>query len=239
MNWLTTKPISHRGYFNNPTVPENSLAAFKQSIEKGLPIELDVQLSKDKQVVVFHDYDTLRLCKLDKKVNEQTLEELKALFLFDTKELIPTLAEVLDLIDGQVGLLVELKNEGKAGDLEEQVALVLDGYKGNFSVQSFSPFSVRWFYKNRPHFLRGLIASKFINEDLGGLVKLILSKLWFRPYVKPNYIAYNFKDLDTTLATKLKKKKLPLIAWTITNPSEAKVAKILFDNIIFEQYDPS
>ena len=103
------KIIAHRGMFSNPTIPENSIMAFKKALEFSYPIELDVQLTKDNILVVFHDDNLKRITGIDKRVEDCTYDELKKLTLFDTKEHIPSFKEVLDLVDGKVLLDIEIK----------------------------------------------------------------------------------------------------------------------------------
>ena len=68
---------AHRGLFDNKSeAPENSLAAFRKAVEAGYGIELDVQLSKDKKLVVFHDATLKRMCGEKGNVWDYTLDEL-------------------------------------------------------------------------------------------------------------------------------------------------------------------
>lgn len=98
---------AHRGLFDNDSnAPENSLAAFKKAVEAGYGIELDVQLSKDKKLVVFHDATLKRMCGVDGKVWEYTLEELKKFHLKNSKEQIPTFEEFLQVVDGKVPFIL-------------------------------------------------------------------------------------------------------------------------------------
>ena len=109
MSFLSTKPISHRGVHDNDKVPENSIEAFKLAIKKGYIIELDVHLLKDNEIVVFHDDNLLRMTGVNKKIKNTTYKELQELKLLDTRYKIPKLIDVLNLVDGKVPLLIELK----------------------------------------------------------------------------------------------------------------------------------
>ena len=90
--------IAHRGAFNNIDIPENSLLAFKKAIDMKWDIELDVQLTKDNVLVVFHDEDLKRMTGISKKICDVDYSELQNYHLLDTKESIPTFLEVLKLI---------------------------------------------------------------------------------------------------------------------------------------------
>ena len=104
---------AHRGLHDNETqAPENSLAAFQKAVDAGYGIELDVQLSKDKIPVVFHDFTLKRICGVEGKVTDYTYEELQKFRLAQSNQTIPEFSEVLRLVDGKVPLIVELKIEG-------------------------------------------------------------------------------------------------------------------------------
>ncbi|HHW07608.1 MAG TPA: hypothetical protein GXX34_08810 [Clostridia bacterium] len=99
--WLENTLIMHRGFHdNNQSIPENSLAAFAAAVEGGYIIELDVSMTKDKQLVVFHDKKLKRVFGVDKYLSEVTYEELSQYRLFDTEERVPLFREVLDFVDG-------------------------------------------------------------------------------------------------------------------------------------------
>lgn len=138
------KYIAHRG-LHSELVPENSLTAFRLAVEKCLSIELDVRLTKDCRIVVFHDNDLMRMCGIEGKVFDYTYEQLSAFKLKNSDEKIPLLSEVLKTVDGKVPLLIELKGGAPFGELESRVDHMMKKYKGEFAVQSFNPFSVMWF----------------------------------------------------------------------------------------------
>ena len=84
------KGVAHRGLFDKSLgIPENSLAAFQRAVEKNYGVELDVQLTKDNRLVVFHDEDLFRMCGVKKKVRDCTWEELCQYTLQGTEEKIP------------------------------------------------------------------------------------------------------------------------------------------------------
>lgn len=234
--WLYTTPIAHRGLHTN-NVPENSLIAFKAALEEGYAIELDVQLSKDDQIVVFHDYSLKRMCNLDKKVNELDYKELKKLKLNQTNERIPLLKDVLKLVDGKIPLLIEIKNEKRVGKLEDNVCDLLKDYNGEFAIEAFNPFVLIYIKKTNPQIIRGQLSSSFKNEKMSFIKKLILRNCLLNFLSKPNFIAYNIHDLPNTIAS-IHKKKIPIIAWTIKSNKDIKNKKKYYDNIIFEKIKP-
>ena len=150
---------AHRGLWNGQ-YPENSMSAFARAVNMGIGIELDVQLSSDKRVVVFHDADLLRMCGVARKVSSMTYGELSRLKLLASNDTIPTLADVLKLVDGRVPLLIELKGKEKDTELCRRVTALLDKYNGAFGVKSFDPLKLFWFRKFRPRYARGQIVAK-------------------------------------------------------------------------------
>ena len=103
---------AHRGlHAEDQAIPENSIPAFKAAREGGYGVELDVQLSKDGKVVVFHDNDLKRVCGINEWVNSKDWKELSALPLFNTQEHIPLFTDVLEVLD-DTPVIVELKSAG-------------------------------------------------------------------------------------------------------------------------------
>ena len=94
--------IAHRGIHNNLNIPENSIKSFKRAISKNIPIELDIHLTSDDKLVVFHDDNLIRMTGLYKKIRKCTYDEISKLKLLNTNEVIPLLSDVLDLINGKV-----------------------------------------------------------------------------------------------------------------------------------------
>lgn len=235
-SWLVNNYIAHRGFHNSKS-PENSISAFKNAIEKGYPIELDVQMIEDGTVVVFHDYTLKRMTNQDGYVANLKKEDLKKYKLGTSEEIIPTLKEVLKLIGGKVPVLVEIKNEGKVGKLEAQVIKLLKDYKGEYAVQSFNPFSLNYFYKNAPEILRGQLSGSLSDFESSRLVKALLKRMVFnKKYSKPNFIAYESKMMPTRFVKRFK--NLPLIVWAVKTQEEYMNVIKYCDNIIFEQFEP-
>jgi len=235
--WLVETPIAHRGY-HDKNIPENSLAAFSNAIEKGFAIELDVQLLADDTVVVFHDESLARMTGNDGYIKYLIKEDLKALKLKDSKETIPTLEEVLKLVDGKVPLLIEIKNKYKIGKLEQKVLDLLKNYTGEFAVQSFNPYSLSYFKKHAPQILRGQLSGYLKKEKLGWLKKFLLKRMFFNKKTsEPHFIAYEASTLPNRFVKKYK--QLPLLAWAVKSKEEyMKVIKYC-DNIIFEKFEPN
>jgi len=227
---------AHRGlHRKDKSVPENSLEAFRLAAELGYGIELDVQLSKDGQVVVFHDDTLNRVCGVDKRVDELDYAELKTLSLCGTEYTIPLFTEVLKLVDGRSNLIVELKGGRRNKELCEKTRDILDYYDGIFCVESFHPGIVRWFRKNAPDYLRGQLAMPVedYQKSLNPLLKFALSHGFTNLITRPHFIAYKIgpRPLSIRFAELLGAMK---VGWT---SHEAKSEKGRHC-VIFEFYTP-
>ena len=160
IDFILGAPIAHRG-LHGKNVPENSLKAFKLARDAGYTIELDVHLSRDGDIIVFHDDNLLRMTGVNRSIKNCTYAELQSLTLKGTSYKIPTLKQVLDLVDTRVPLLIELKSDVKTGLLEKESMKVLRSYNGKFAVQSFSPNSIYYFKKHYPEVLRGQLSHSY------------------------------------------------------------------------------
>ncbi len=235
-SWLVKDYIAHRG-FHDEQNPENSLGAFARAIDEGYAIELDVQAIADGTVIVFHDYTLARMTGRDGYTKNLLASELSSYTLSGTQFCIPTLKEVLDLVDGQVPLLIEIKNENKVGELEKATYDLLKNYNGEFAVQSFNPYSLEWFKKNAPSILRGQLASYFKGENLSFIKKFALKRMLLNKKVScPNFISYNVQNLPNMYVNRYK--KLPLLAWCVRSQTEYLKCAKYCDNIIFENFEP-
>jgi glycerophosphoryl diester phosphodiesterase len=239
MNWLTDKPIAHRGLHDGKAVPENSLPAFEAAIREEFPIELDVHVLRDGNVVVFHDDDLRRATGHRGLVCEWTSRQLLALQLFETPNRIPLLQEVLELVNGTVPLLIEIKNSTKVGILEGRLQALLKHYRGEFAVQSFNPLSMEWFRRNAPGVLRGQLSGDFRDSSLPVYKKFILRRMWLNWRSQPHFIAYDHRALPNRwVECEARRRGIPVLAWTVRNEAEQKRALSVADNIIFEGFSP-
>ena len=224
---------AHRGLWGRG-VAENSLSAFRLAKEKGYGIELDVQLSSDGEVVVFHDESLLRVTGCDAFVYEKDLAFLKTLRLSSTEDTVPTLREVLELIDGRVPLLVEIKSDHKWQMICEKAAEILDGYAGAYLVESFHPFCVAWFRKHRPSVVRGQLSTRLWKENgKRTLAYGIVQNLLLNFYARPDFIAYDVKHRGYVAFLLCRLWRPYTLAWTVKDTETLKAAKT-FDTVIFE-----
>jgi glycerophosphoryl diester phosphodiesterase len=244
--FLATLPIAHRGLHDHEK-PENSTAAFRAAISAGYAIETDVRLSRDGELVVFHDDTLTRMTGVNKPVETLDASELTRLRLADTQECIPLFSDFLNELGGSVPLLLEIKNVPNADTKEylRKIACALEEYRkkfdGEVAIQSFNPFYMQKMKKIFPGVPYGVLGTATsAKEDFGG------SALWrfkaravknmsFNKRVDPTFISYNFWDFPQKSVNKFQGIKL---AWTVRSPEEERNARKYADNIIFENYLP-
>lgn len=230
-SWLFTRPIAHRGLWGGDIV-ENSPTAFKLAADKGYPVEIDLFLTTDGEIVCFHDDTLSRMTGKSGKIHEKSLKELKALSLKGTAEKIPTLQEVLDVCRGKSPLLIEIKDQPNDFIVDKTVE-ILKAYDGEFAVQSFNPFYIKRVKKLAPDFICGILGTH--TKEKGRITNFVLKHLCFNFTIKPDFISYNKDGLKFV---KHKAKKTPVIAWTITDEKERLSLPPFVKNIIFEKFIP-
>lgn len=234
-------PYAHRGlHSGDSAVPENSLAAFRRAREAGYGVELDVQFSADRQIVVFHDDNLKRMCGLDRRVDELTYDELRQLRLLGSDQYIPLLSEVLTELDG-TPLLCEFKAMRSYTDASLCAATLplLQSYKGLVCIESFNPFMVGWFQKNAPAIVRGILSKRFEKGDVIPILRGFLSSLMGNFLCRPDFIAYQHTDRSQPFFRLCRLFGAMTMAWTVRSAAEEATAREVFDTVIFESYLPS
>ena len=238
-------PIAHRAYHDRTDGrPENSRAAFKAAISAGYGIECDVQMSKDEKAVVFHDETLERLTGQTGRVRDLTLDELTKIRLRNSDETIPSLPTMLDLVSGQVPLLIEVKDQDGAlgrdvGALERAVARDLKGYSGPVALMSFNPHSVAALAEAAPRTARGIVTSAYRPEDWPEIPAETRDRLRDIPdydRVGASFISHEADDLARQRVADLKQEGAAILTWTIRNAGEEQAAREYADNITFEGY---
>lgn len=241
-------PLAHRALHEaTDGRPENSLAAIRAAIALGYGIEIDVQISKDGQAMVFHDYDLQRLCGVTGAVCQRTSEELAELPLIGGDAGVPTLRQVLDLVDGQVPLLIEIKDQDlrlgtNIGALEAACAATLEDYSGPVAVMSFNSHSVALMAHLIPAVPRGLTTCNFVKEDWPLVPAERREKLATIPDFEDTgtcFVSHQHNELDSPRIAQLKSQGVPVLCWTIRSPESEAAARQIADNITFEGYLPS
>lgn len=226
---------AHRGLFDNATdAPENSLKAFQKAVEAGYGIEFDVQLSSDDIPVVFHDATLKRMCGIDGKVWEYTLEELQKMKLADSDQTIPTLQQVLETIDGKVPLIIEYKMDRADTKVCVLGNRILETYEGPYCIESFHPLAVQWYRKNKPEVVRGQLSENFPKRGKKQIQFWIMTYLLTNFLTRPDFIAYNHEDAGNISRRLCSRMGALSVAYTIKNREQCEQAKKHFELFIFD-----
>lgn len=235
---LKGKFIAHRGLHNqNEGVPENSLLSFEKAIEAGFPIEIDIHLTKDEKIVVFHDENTKRMCGTDRNIEESTLSELKELSLQNTDQKIPTLQECLEVVGGKVFLLIEFKAVGSnAAHLCRKANEILSEYEGKYFIQSFYPQILHWYKKKRADVCRGQLSSGF---SLKNPARFLLGKQFLNFIGRPDFISYEHKDSRSLFFRLAILLGAAPVGWTFRSKEELDRNGRNVNTWIFENFAPN
>lgn len=233
---------AHRGLHNlEEGVPENSLAGFRLAEQNGYGMEFDLQLTKDKQVVVHHDATLKRSCGEDVAIANVTYEQLQKYRLFGAQERIPLFREVLDALNKITPLIIELKGYNDPAELCTLAMKELEGYGGLYCVESFDPRIVRWFRENRPDIVRGQLMCKFKKGDEGmsAVEAFFATHMLTNFHTRPNFEAYDIHTRDIP-SMGLSKGLMGMqeVSWTIRTEEEYLKAKSLHSLVIFEHIRP-
>jgi glycerophosphoryl diester phosphodiesterase len=227
---LAALPCAHRG-LHGPGVLENSRAAFDAAIARGYGIELDVQASRDGEAFVFHDYRLERLSHGEGDVAARTAAELQRIRLRTGGETIPSLPEVLALIGGRVPLLIEVKApDRRVAPICLAVFRALAGYRGPVGVMSFNPEVARWFASLSPKTPRGLVVTESGRRRIRGA----LERRWSLWRAKPDFLAYDIRDLPSRFPARQRRRGLLVFTWTVRSEADRARAARHADQIIFE-----
>lgn len=235
VGWMRKWTYAHRG-LHGAGAPENSLAAFAAAISSGMGIECDVQRSGDGRAIVFHDWDFGRLTGESGPVHARRIDEIAKLRLLGgdkaAEHSIHTLEEFLDQVAGRVPVLIEVKSRKDRRVLPLCLAVhrALEGYRGEHAVMSFDPRVSRWFARHAPHTVRGLVVTEENAKGLPGRWRRH-SALWI---AKPDFLAYDIRDLPSKFAVAQRRRGLPLLTWTVRSPQHRECAAAHADAAIAE-----
>ncbi len=230
--WIKELPVAHRGYHDlNNTVWENTLSAFSRAVEAGFAIECDLHYASDGVPIIFHDEDLERLCNLKGDVRERTSGELGLIAIGGTKDKVPTLKQLLNLVQGKVPLVLELK--GREADDEgfaESVLEVLEGYEGNVALMSFDHWLLKDLKELGAPYPVGLTANGNTAEEYATHEKAMELGL--------DFISYYYADLPNSFISRQRDKGIPVITWTVRDEDARKRTFDNADQMTFEGFDP-
>lgn len=235
---------AHRGYHSaEKGIPENSMQAFLLAMRRGYGIELDLRMTADGQIVVFHDETLARMCRLRENIDtggsihELTFPKIRQYRLQDTDQRVPLISEVLEAITGKVPLMIEIKIAPNTLGLCEKLAPLLEKYQGAFSVISFDPAVLAWFKKNMPSVLRGQLSGG-LSMELPAPMRFYRANLLCNIQSKPHFISYHYPDLRQWGLRLCRLFKPVVAAWTVREQDILEALESRFDIIVFEGFDP-
>jgi len=233
LKWLTRRPIAHRGLHDmNKKVWENTLPAFSAAIAGNYAIECDVHLTKDGEVIVFHDDVLNRLAGCEGRICDLTLAEAQALTIGTTQDHPPSLRQMLDLVAGKVPLVIELKGiEGQDEGLVAAVAKELKTYQGEAAIMSFDHHLIRLFRSDAPGVPAGLTAEGTSAADMEKHFAMLAYDV--------DFVSYSFHHLPNPFISFVREKlHLPVITWTVKDQATKTHSGLNADQITFEGFDP-
>jgi glycerophosphoryl diester phosphodiesterase len=226
MNWLNKLPIAHRGLHSNANnIYENTKESFLAAVNENYAIECDVVLSKDHEVVVFHDENLKRLCNLDKSISSLTMNELRSLKIYESNSNIISLDEMLHVVSAHVPIIIEIKGKFTPF-IEERIQEIIRSYRGPIALKTFNLKSVEWLIKFLPYVYKGLVIDSNTN-NFESILDLNI-----------DFVSCDIEFIESNLIDRVKKKGLPIITWTVDNEDKKKKANLIADNIIFENIRP-
>ena len=236
--------FAHRGLWDPEMgIPENSLAAFENAIRQKVAIELDVRLTKDDRVVVIHDSGLKRLCGVAGTVEGKTADELMSLTLSGTTWTIPLLAQVLRTVRGRVPLLIEVKraaNDRRGTAICKYLYKELEFYSGDYMIQSFDPYVLRWFREKAPHVLTGQLASSAAGMgNSHPVLAMAVYLLLVNCISRPDFISYDLRAAEcVSVRIAHTIYRAPVFIWTVRTMNEYRQSHAQFDGVIFERFLP-
>ena len=229
--FLKAQPYAHRGLHGRGII-ENSRAAFSAAIALGHGIETDVQAARDGEAMVFHDAALERLTASTGDVAAHTPAELAQITLRGTTETIPQLPEILALVAARVPVLIEIKAKGpRVAPLCLSVRRALEGYCGDAAIMSFNPLVGAWFAENAARIVRGLVVTEEGKRGTKGAVERWASMA----KAKPDFLAYDVRDLPSKFAGAARARGIPVLTWTVRNTDAERRAFAHADEVIYEK----
>lgn len=239
--WLTAQPFAHRG-LHGLGVPENSRAAARAAVEQGFGIELDTILTQDREAMVFHDDLLDRLTHATGPAEALTAAQLAALPLRDGEENIPSLRDILDVVQGRVPLLIEVKaprdSATPVAHRCQPVRRALEGYTGPFAVMSFHPDVGHWFRLHAPDIIRGLVITEQKEKNWWQRLQGRIFRRFAIRHARPDFLALNIRDLPSGTSKRMRAKGMPILTWTVKTPADEHIAIDHADEMIFERPGP-
>jgi len=245
LDWLTARPIAHRGLHDAAHgVIENTAAAVRAAIAAGYGIEVDLQITADGEAMVHHDDVLGRLTEGEGRLDRLTAAKLKRVRFRGSEEPMMTLGDLCDLVGGRVTMLIELKSRFDGDDrLPARVAQLLEGYRGPVAPMSFDPRQLASLRHKAPRLTRGIIAAKYRPNPYWDLMppwmRFGMAYLLTALTARPQFVAYSVADLPAIAPLFARHVfGLPLLTWAVRTESERLKAARWADQMIFEGLRP-
>jgi glycerophosphoryl diester phosphodiesterase len=248
--WLFETPIAHRGLHDEASgVIENSISAARAAVAAAYAIECDVQLTRDGEVVVFHDDTLERLTDAKGRVDLHDAAGLTRLSLMGTCDKIPTLREFLGAIGGRAPLVVEIKSNFD-GDLRlaRGLAALVAGYDGPVIIESFDPDPIAFLRQEGgalgvAHIPLGIVAQARYEAGewpaLTDAQRLELTSFSHFHRTRPDFLSWSVADLPHAIPLLCREGiKIPVTVWTVRSKAQADFALEWSDQIVFEGFSP-
>lgn len=244
---LFARPIAHRGLHDKTSgIIENSTAAFDAAIAKGFGIECDVQLSADGVAMVIHDSQLQRLAGDNRRVQDLSEAELSALPLLGSagNQAPQPLAHLLAQVNGQVPLVIELKQQPDAAatrGLARAVADALSGYSGTVALKSFDPALLVALRETPYKGPLGIITYRYDTDEaarLSGGQRFALRHLLHYPRTHFTFISCERTALALPAVRIFRSLGMKVMSWTVREKSQVPAVLSQADQIVFEGFDP-
>jgi len=188
----------------------------------GAGIECDLRLTRDGRIVVFHDGDAVRLCGDPLVFAHATLSDVAQLRLGGAP--IPTVEDLLDLVQGQVPLLLEVKSEDDSGRWPAALRRALADYRGGFGIMSFNPLIGRLLKAKLPDVRRGFVFDAKLSPFRRRLALSLAA---------PEFVAVS-REIVADPSVQSLRRTVPVYSWTIRTAEERAQAKVQADALIWE-----
>ena len=245
-NWLTARPIAHRGLHSKQFgLVENTPAAAAAAVAKNYAIECDIQRTNDGEAVVFHDFTLDRLIRAEGHLDGFSADELGQLSYKDCNQKIVSLVEFLARIGGRVPVMVEIKSRYD-GDmrLADRALAAVAAYAGPVCLKSFDPAVLVHLRGAGAKCPVGLVAQARyeLRGEWAGLPhhrRASLADLRDFPLARPDFLSWNHRDLPHAVPILCRQGiGMPVMTWTVRSREDLVRAKLWADQIIFEGFEP-
>ena len=243
--WLTARAIAHRGLHEAAAgCVENTGGAAQAAIARDFAIECDVQLTKDGEAVVFHDFTLDRLTQATGRLDQHSAAELGTISFRQGKDHIMTLSDFLKLIAGRVPLICEIKSrfDGDMRLTDRSLALA-QAYEGPMALKSFDPQIIAHLRATGTKLPLGIIAMANYDapdwRELTPDLRQSMTSFLHYSETRPDFLSWHVGDLPNAVPALLRLGlHVPVMTWTVRSAAQKQIALTYCDQIVFEHFDP-